>query len=151
VLRVAAAAIVAVAVAIRLAFIAVAWLASDPRLSRERLRYWGEWIACLHNSGHLYVLVLEIAAGDWFVAGVVLVLGRSLPWYLSMPATGAMAAVLVAVHGDPGFLFAPPDVPLAAAGFVAGPAAGACLFGTAARARRRTERRRLERAAKVFE
>jgi len=153
-LHLAAVVVVAAAVAIEALSVAADWWRSDPRLSCEHLLYWGEWIDCMHNSGHLYVPDLEALAVSWTIAGVAMLLGRFAPWYVSLVLPAAAAGILVMsilVLG-PNQLFLGSYVlsALLLAGFMCAPTIGACLYGMSARARR-IERRRLERAVTAFD
>ena len=153
-LRLAAVVVVAAAVTIEVLSLAVDWWRSDPRLSCERLLYWDEWIECMHNSGHLYIPDLEILAVSWPVAGVAMLLGRFAPWYVSLVLPAGAAGILVVsilvTGSNQLFLGSSVLSALLAAGFLCGPTIGACFYGMSARARR-TERRRLERAATAFD
>lgn len=64
--------------------IAIYWWGFDPRLSCERLPGWGEWISCMHGSSHVHITMAETAVVCWLIAGITLVLGRSVPFYISI-------------------------------------------------------------------
>jgi hypothetical protein len=68
---------------------------ADPRLSCERLPYWGEWIDCLHGRSHDYVTNTEAAICVWLVAGVAMLFGRHLPAYISVLVPGVVCAGFV--------------------------------------------------------
>jgi hypothetical protein len=150
--RLMAGAAVFISVAIQAIVIALSWWEFDPRLSCDRLLYWGEWIECLHGTSHQYILIIEMAVGSWLVAGITMLLGRFLPWYISVILPAGATAVFIlwmigywhtAVtpyrpFGEPTlgdfFYFAMVAGPVAV--FLVGPITGAWLFGLSARARR---------------
>jgi len=151
-LRLTAGAVIVIAVAIQTLFIAFSWWDFDPRLSCDRLLYWGEWIECLHGTSHQYILTIEFAASSWIVGGIAMLLGLFLPRYISvlLPAGAAVASILVMIEmwdtqvtpyvpfGEPTprdiFHFA--IVAGSGAVFLVGPITGAWLFGLSARAGR---------------
>jgi hypothetical protein len=51
-LHVAARGLVLASIAAQMWGIASTWWTSDPRVSCDRLLYWGEWIDCLHGKSH---------------------------------------------------------------------------------------------------
>lgn len=95
VLRSAACVLVIVSLAIQIPFVAYYWWDFDPRLSCHRLQHWREWIDCLHGESHLYILLAEIIVLSWLVAGIVWLLARFLPPFISALVPGCLALALV--------------------------------------------------------
>jgi hypothetical protein len=150
VVRIVAAVFLFTSLATQTLLIAHYWWEFDPRLSCDRLPYWGEWIDCLHGKSHLYLVLTEMALGSWLIAGVAMLLGRFIPIFISVIVPGGVAILVVwymvvywyeeviprAPFGEPTardvFVFA-----LTAGVFAAhwiGPVIGAWLFGLCARA-----------------
>jgi hypothetical protein len=151
-LRLTAGAVVVISVAIQTLLIALSWWDFDPRLSCDRLLYWGEWIECLHGTSHQYILTIEFAVSTWIVGGVAMLLGRFLPPYISVlpPAAAVVESILLMIDvwhtalmpywpfGEPTLrdIFDFAIVAGALAVFLVGPVTGAWLFGLSARASR---------------
>src|SRR5262245_9495227 len=91
-LRIGGRAVVLVSVAVQILFVTGAWWHFDPRLTCDRLPYWGEWLTCMHGMSHLHIVVAEFAIGTWLLAGLALLLGRYLPPYISIVVPGCVAA-----------------------------------------------------------
>jgi hypothetical protein len=89
VLRIAAVTAVTLSAATQGMIIGYLWWTSDPRLSCDRLLYWGEWISCLHGRSHPYITTTELALFVWLIGGIAMFLGRLLPIYLSAVLPGA--------------------------------------------------------------
>ncbi len=155
-LRAVASAIVVVAAVTQIVVIAYYWWDLGREVSCERLIYWGEWIECLHGYSHLYIQMTELALGSWLVAGLSMLLGRSVPAYISVVIPAALGFALFRFSisywhqavtpyrpfGGP----TPWDILLftmtigVIAVFFVGPAIGGWLLGLNARIRRRSLR-----------
>jgi len=70
------------------------WWHFEPRLSCDRLLYWGEWLDCLHGPSHIHVTMFEFAMGCWLIGGLAALLGRYLPAYVSVLLPLILAIVM---------------------------------------------------------
>src|SRR5262245_30621978 len=70
------------------------WSQFDSRLSCDRMISWHEWFACMHGQSHEHILAAEMSVGTWAIAGVVGILGRYLPPYISFFVPVGMTILL---------------------------------------------------------
>jgi hypothetical protein len=75
------------------------WWDFDSRTSCDRLQSWREWLSCLHSSSHQHVLKVEYALAIWAIAGLVLILAKRLPAYVSVLGPLVITIVFAAGQG----------------------------------------------------
>jgi len=123
--------------------VAYYWSDFDPRLSCDRLLYWGEWLDCLHATpSHIHVIIFEFAIGFWVIAGLAALLGRYLPAYVSvlLPLILAIGTIWLMIKQVQGYTYLYGELTasnflfsifttITLLIFVAGPATGGWLTG----------------------
>jgi hypothetical protein len=155
-LRISAIGILLISAVVQLMIVGQYWADFDSRLSCDRLKYWDEWISCLHGQSHLHIVFTEVFVGTWLIAGVGALLGRRLSPYISVVLPGAMLvgvlwwvldfwqdSVLVLLpfsQPGPAELLVLGTVAGAVAACLTGPARGAWLLGLRRRGNRSPQR-----------
>jgi hypothetical protein len=136
-------------------FLAIAyyWWGFDSRLSCDWATSWSEWLKCLHDQSHTYIVMIEVAVAVWLVATLANLLGRFSPVYFSifLPAIVAIGVVWLMIgllqqkanaynaYGEPTFedILAFMRTTGFLAIYVVGPTTGGWLLGLYRRVARR--------------